>query len=63
MLAVDKNASDEDVLSLWDCKLFDTVAIASVFGITEHDLERRLWAAREARRNQGQGVRNGTNAG
>lgn len=50
MLAVDKNISDSDVLTLWDVKLFDTKDMAGIFGITEGEMESRLWKAREQRR-------------
>lgn len=51
MLAVD---SETDMLWLWDCG-FNTKEIADRLGITESEVDRQLWRARETRRIERQG--------
>lgn len=52
MLAVDEAT---DLLWLWDCG-FSTKEIADRMGITESEIDRRLWRAREQRRIHRQGL-------
>jgi DNA-directed RNA polymerase specialized sigma24 family protein len=48
---------ETDLLWFWDSG-FNTIDIATAFGITEAEAERRVWRARELRRNARRGIVN-----